>query len=184
MPDIRPLERLHLGDLERLIVGYTSHECYNVSRIETDASTVFTLELVRLEVPYVKPAPVMGDALVQQYQSILGEGLSFGVYEGVLLVAIELAESQSWNRSVYVHEFRVAEGYRGRGVGLALMDVLAARSREAGLRMIVCETQNTNIPAIRFYRKVGFTLDGIDLTLYTDDDGSEGEVAVFMKRKP
>ena len=71
----------------------------------------------------------------------------------------------------------------GQGIGLALMQALVTRSRDAALRVVVCETQNTNVPAIRFYRKAGFTLDGIEFTLYTDDAGSEDEIAIFMKRK-
>jgi hypothetical protein len=35
---------------------------------------------------------------------------------------------------------------------------------------------------MRFYRSMGFTLDGIDLSLYSNDDYPDGEVAIFMKR--
>ena len=62
------------------------------------------------------------------------------------------------------------------------MEALAEKGRAIGLRTIVCETQNTNVPAIEFYRKVGFTVEGIDLSYYTNDDVLNGEVAVFMKR--
>jgi hypothetical protein len=30
---------------------------------------------------------------------------------------------------------------------------------------------------------MGFTLDGIDLSLYTNEDWPDGEIALFMKRK-
>jgi ribosomal protein S18 acetylase RimI-like enzyme len=46
---------------------------------------------------------------------------------------------------------------------------------------MVCETQNTNAPAIAFYRRVGFELDGIDLSYYSNEDVTQGEVALFMK---
>ena len=49
--------------------------------------------------------------------------------------------------------------------------------------LIVCETQNYNVPAIEFYRKVGFEIEGIDLSYYSNRDMTEGEVAIFMKRK-
>lgn len=45
------------------------------------------------------------------------------------------------------------------------------------------ETQNTNVNAIRFYRRSGFEIEGIDLSYYTNDDVEGGEVAIFMKRK-
>ena len=44
-------------------------------------------------------------------------------------------------------------------------------------------TQTTNVPAIDFYRKVGFEVDGIDLSYYGNNDVEAGEVALFMKRK-
>jgi streptothricin acetyltransferase len=62
------------------------------------------------------------------------------------------------------------------------MERLEVISRETGLRAIVCETQNTNVPAIDFYRHIGFTLEGIDLSFYTNDDYLNGEVAIFMKK--
>jgi ribosomal protein S18 acetylase RimI-like enzyme len=62
------------------------------------------------------------------------------------------------------------------------MDRLAQKGKESGLRTIVCETQNTNVPAIKFYRKVGFMIDGVDLSYYTNDDWPDGEIAIFMKK--
>ena len=53
----------------------------------------------------------------------------------------------------------------------------------AGLRTIVCETQNTNVPAIQFYRKLGFRMEGIDISYYTNNDLPDGEIAVFMKKQ-
>jgi ribosomal protein S18 acetylase RimI-like enzyme len=48
---------------------------------------------------------------------------------------------------------------------------------------MVCETQNTNVPAITFYRRVGYEIDGVDLSYYTNRDMTDFEVAIFMKRK-
>lgn len=59
------------------------------------------------------------------------------------------------------------------------MEAVADEAKEANLRIIVCETQNTNVPAIEFYRKVGFEIGGVDLSYY---DMIE-EVAIFMKRE-
>ena len=66
--------------------------------------------------------------------------------------------------------------------GPAVAHSAAQKGRAAGLRAIFLETQTTNVPAIRFYRKVGFTLDGIELSLYSNDDWPDGEMALFMKR--
>lgn len=42
---------------------------------------------------------------------------------------------------------------------------------------------HTAVPAIRFYRSVGFQVEGIDLSYYTNMDVTDFEVAIFMKRK-
>jgi ribosomal protein S18 acetylase RimI-like enzyme len=80
-------------------------------------------------------------------------------------------------------EFHVAESYRRMGIGQQLMDRLAERAAPAGLSAMVVETQSTNVPAIRFYRKAGFVLEGIDISYYTNHDYPDGEMAVFLKRR-
>jgi ribosomal protein S18 acetylase RimI-like enzyme len=60
---------------------------------------------------------------------------------------------------------------------------LARRARAQGYRVIVCETQTTNAPAIAFYRHAGFHLEGVDLSYYTNEDVNRGEVAIFMKKR-
>ena len=66
--------------------------------------------------------------------------------------------------------------------GGRLMEAVADHARSQHLRMLDCETQSTNIPAIRFYRALDFVLDGIDLSLYSNQDYPDGEIAIFMKR--
>lgn len=36
---------------------------------------------------------------------------------------------------------------------------------------------------MRFYHALGFTMDGLDVSLYAHDDMERGEVAVFMKKR-
>jgi ribosomal protein S18 acetylase RimI-like enzyme len=57
----------------------------------------------------------------------------------------------------------VDEKHRMVGVGTRLVEELTHLARDLKLRVVVCETQNTNVPAIEFYRKAGFELDGVDL---------------------
>jgi len=105
-----------------------------------------------------------------------------GAYDGDQIVGLALAEAQHRNRSLWVWQFEVLEAYRRKGVGRQLMDSLAEKARHAGLRIIVCETQNTNVPAINFYRKAGFSVEGIDISYYTNNDIDNFEVAIFMKK--
>ncbi|MFN8373829.1 MAG: GNAT family N-acetyltransferase [Anaerolineae bacterium] len=182
MIDIRTLDSLDADALRRIISGYTSHEKYRVLKSETDVHTSITLELVTLPAPYVKVYDHLDDDTLAQYAAVVGKGWSLGAFEGETLVGVLLAEVHAWNQTLWVWEFHVSESQRGRGIGQQLMDRLAARGRAQGLRAMVCETQSTNVPAIRFYRKAGFTLQGVDISYYSNQDYPDGEMAIFMKK--
>ena len=94
-----------------------------------------------------------------------------------------LGEPHDWNRSICVPEFHVAETYRQMGIGRKLMECVAQNSNRAGFRAIVCETQNTNVTAIEVYHKLGFRIEAIDISFYSNHDYPDGEMALFMKRR-
>ncbi len=183
MIEIRSLTEIDRDTLKRLITGYVSKEKYAVTREESDEKSVIALELVKLKQPYIKRYDDVSDEDFGRYQGMLRQGLSLGAYDGDDLAGIAICEMEAWNRSLWVWEFHIAEDQRGKGIGRALMEALAEKGRAADMRVIVCETQTTNVPAIRFYRKMGFALDAINLSLYSNEDWPDGEIAVFMKRK-
>jgi ribosomal protein S18 acetylase RimI-like enzyme len=162
--------------------GYTSSARYDVRKVETREQTAITLQLVALEQPYAKKWSLLEDDIAR-YQRVVEQKWSLGAYDADRIVGVAIAERQDWNRSLWVWEFCVAGTHQRTGIGRRLMDTLAERAKNAGLRVIACETQNTNVPAITFYRRVGFELDGIDLSYYSNSDVTDGEVAIFMKRK-
>ncbi len=182
MAEITPLNKLDTQALRQVITGYVSPAKYEIRKVEARELTTITMQLVSLEHLYVKRYDHLDEETLERYVRVLKDGLSFGAYQGDQLIGVALAEPHWWNKSLWVWEFHVAESHRGQGIGRRLMGALAEKGRAIGLRIIVCETQNTNVPAIEFYRKVGFTVEGIDLSYYTNDDVLNGEVAVFMKR--
>ena len=155
MVEIRKLEQLRREDLH-IVDGYVSTDRYQVSKTETVDEFCFILKRQKLDDPYVKRWSVL-DEDFRNYSELVNQGLSLGAYDAGQLVG-------------------------RKGVGGQLMEEVAEVAKAEGLRILVCETQNTNVPAIDFYRSVGFGVDGIDLTYYTNND-VEGEVAIFMKRK-
>lgn len=181
--EIKKLERFDAAELRRIGPGYASREKYLVRKAEARDHIVVELELVRLERPYLRawdPVDAEGRKL---YERAVARGYSLAAYDGAEMVGVAIAEPQDWNDSLWVWEFHTVKRRRRQGIGRRLMDALAESARAAKLRVIVCETQNTNVPAIDFYRAVGFGLEGVDLSYYSNVDKLAGEVAVFMKRK-
>ncbi len=182
MIEIRSLTRLSLADLKRVASGYSSNSKYAVSYRETGSCVSFDLRLVTLDKPYVKKFHY-DDEILQQYNAILNAGYSFEAYDDNLLVGLAIAEGYRWNRSLSVREFHVAETHRNQGIGKQLIERVAEEASRAGFRIIVCETQNTNHTAINVYRKLGFRVEGVDISFYSNNDYPEGEIAIFMKRR-
>ncbi|MEM7332176.1 MAG: GNAT family N-acetyltransferase [Chloroflexota bacterium] len=179
---IHPLTQLELDDLVRIASGYSSHNQYVVAHLDTPTAVSFEMELVTLTEPYIKKYKHEPDDFVR-YQTCLKENYSFGAYVDEELIGILICEPHHWNQSLWVYEYHVAEGFRNLGIGRNLMDALVEKGEGENFRTIVCETQNTNVPAISVYRKLGFQVAGIDISYYSNYDYPDGEVAVFMKRE-
>jgi ribosomal protein S18 acetylase RimI-like enzyme len=181
---LRTLITFRPEEVERYVPGYISPEKYIVTRAETPdaAEVLFTLRRVTLDPPYIKRFPPEPE-LYPRYSEIIQAGTSLGAFDGDQLVGVAIAEIQEWNETLWIWEFGVLESHRRQGIGLRMMDELAQRARGWGARIMLVETQNTNGPAIRFYRRAGFTFDALDLTYYSNNDTLEDEIALFMKRK-
>lgn len=181
MIEIQPLIELKTADVYRLIVGYDSDAKYAVRRTETGQGWTFELELIPLTPPYHKRYDHLNDASIAQYQGMVATGFSFGAFEGGQCVGLAIATAEQWNKCYWVHELHVAQTHQRRGIGSKLVEALATKGQEASLRTVLCETQNVNVPAIRFYLKQGFHLEGLDLSHYRNTDYPHGEIVVFMK---
>jgi len=180
---IRPLTHFDPARFVALASGYTTAAIYRVACVESDAETTFRLSLEPLPAPREFRFPYSAAELERYGNYALGP-FGLGAFDGERLVAIALGEEHTWNRSLWVAEFHVDAAYQRRGIGRQLMEAMAARGRAAGLRALILETQNTNVNAIRFYRAVGLTLDGVNISHYTNDDvGPDGTVALFMTRR-
>jgi ribosomal protein S18 acetylase RimI-like enzyme len=181
MIEIRSLRDIQADALNRLTGPYTCSETYQVRWKDSESSTAFTLERVPLEQPFVSRYDHIDAAWVEAY--LRPSDFAFGAYAGEELVGALIAETRAWNKTLWVHEFHVAAERRGQGVGRLLMEHAAAQAKAAGLRAIVCETQNQNANAIQAYRALGFRPEGIDISYYTNGDYPDRGIAVFMKRR-
>ena len=180
---IQPLIRLDPADLTRIVTAYVSEGIYRVSYGDSPTDTSIDLRYVTLPKPSIRKYDHFDTATLQRYTPILNAGFSFGAYDGELLVGLIIAEPQEWNQSLCVWEFHVAPTHRRAGIGRQLMARAEEQAKRSSLRTIVCETQNTNAAAIMVYRKLGFAVEGVDISYYSNTDYPDGDIAVFMKRR-
>ncbi|MEZ4590928.1 MAG: GNAT family N-acetyltransferase [Chloroflexota bacterium] len=179
---IRPFHPQHLTQLPQIITGYVTSETYAIARVADDAAITFTLTLRPLPAPKTITYDHLDGAELARLGEVVAADMSLGAFVGEQLVGVALASAEVWNRSLRVWEFHVAEPWRGQGIGRRLMDGVVETAVAHHLRVIVCETQSSNVPAIRAYAKLGFALDALDLSFYSNDDLVKNEIAVFMKR--
>lgn len=182
MIEIRELKQLDLADLERVASGYISDRKYDVFHSDTESNASIELRLISIPTPYSKKY-AFDDEILAQYIALFKQHMSFGAYDGELLIGVLIGEVRRWDQSVWIHEFHVAESHRRAGTGMRLMERVLERALAARARIIVCETQNTNVPTIEVYRKLGFRIEGIDISHYGNTDYPDGEIAIFMKRR-
>lgn len=65
-------------------------------------------------------------------------------------------------------DIRVAPAARGSGVGESLFRAVESSSRSRGCHTLKVESQNINVPACRFYRRMGCTLGAVNRFAYPD----------------
>ncbi|WP_201437404.1 GNAT family N-acetyltransferase [Saccharothrix sp. 6-C] len=87
----------------------------------------------------------------------------------------------SWHRRLVIQQVTVARGYRGRGIGRALVEHACAHGRVHGALTAWLETSSVNVPAVRACERLGFALCGLDTTFYRGTP-ADGEVALFFAR--
>jgi ribosomal protein S18 acetylase RimI-like enzyme len=92
------------------------------------------------------------------------------------IAGVATMQYAAWNRRAIVTHLYVDRVARGATIGRSLLAALRTRAIECGARCLWIETQNVNAPAIRFYQRCGFTVCGLDTSLYEDP----AETAIFL----
>lgn len=153
---------------------YESDSHYRVAVAEREGGWTIEVERECLDSPFRK----------KEYEQIVtpykGKSEIYGAFSGAEQIGFIQLEFQEWNRSLRVWDIDVLPGHRRRGAGRAMMDLAKLRALELGARRIILETQTSNSKAIAFYRAMGFTLAGLDLSNYHNDDIARKEVRLEM----
>jgi len=180
---INPLSAVSLPELQQIITGYHSSGYVAVSYTDSPGQSTFSLTYTPLAEPQQRRFDHLDQETTTRYNQILNKNFSFAAFADDTLAGLIIAEPEFWNRSVTVWEFHVRADQRRRGIGRQLMTRLVARATAAGMRTLVCETQNVNAGSIQAYRRLGFRPEGIDISYYTNNDYPNGDIAIFMKRQ-
>ncbi|MFJ8695780.1 GNAT family N-acetyltransferase [Streptomyces roseolilacinus] len=143
----------------------------------------FSLREVAVDPPLTKVFPEDDDEDEDDGDGEGGDGRRvFVAVAGDGAVAGYAAVSHSaWNRRLVVEDIEVAPAHRGRGVGRGLMECAAEFARERGAVHLWLEVSSVNAPAVHAYRRMGFSLCGLDTVLY-DGTPARGERALYMAR--
>jgi len=84
-----------------------------------------------------------------------------------------------WNKFAYIEELVVDTGFRGKGVGSALLTHAIEWAKEQHFPGVTLETQDNNVPACMLYEKCGFVLSGFDLYAYRNFPETKDEIALY-----
>ena len=157
---------------------YVSHNYYDVEITRTGDN--FNVSFVKkpFDTPFEYIPEKDYDKLFQpHWEQVKAWGI---VEDGRLIAAVETAVEE-WSNRLRVTELWVADAYRRRGVGAALMDIAVKRAKQENRRALMLETQSCNEGAIAFYLAYGFSLIGFDACAYQNDDLSRKEVRMELE---
>jgi streptothricin acetyltransferase len=181
--EILPLRTITLEEIRPVVSGYVSSEKYAIEKSETEEQTIFNIHLVKLETPHTATfIEDFHEADIKRLNVFMRQSYSFGAYQQGRLVALAISGMDMWNDALRIWEFHVMPAFHRQGIGRALMNTVVNKAILEHVRIVFLETQNTNVSAIRFYRKMGYSLDALDLSCYSNHDVDYGEVAFYMKR--
>lgn len=105
---------------------------------------------------------------------------AFGIVEeGNLLAAIEVCPEE-WSNRLLITELFVSDEIRGQGYGRQLINLAKTITVQNNYRVLMLETQSSNVNAVDFYLHEGFTLIGFDSCCYSNRDIERREVRINM----
>jgi ribosomal-protein-alanine N-acetyltransferase len=88
----------------------------------------------------------------------------------------------AWHVADELHVLNVATRpvLRRRGIARALMDEALVYARAARVRILLLEVRRSNRPAIKLYRRLGFTALGVRPRYYADNDEDAVEMILAL----
>ncbi len=179
---VEPLKPVIFDDISKFgFNGFKTNKIYTLEEKISETGIIFDLKLNNLESTYIKEWQLTNASILSMNQ-LLEEQCSFGAYSEGNLIGFIQTTSIEWNNSLWIENIRVAESFRGFGIGQKLLDTIEVYARENNFRLIGLEVMGSNVPAIELYKKHKFIIDGFDRSHYPTRIGAQKEFAIFMKK--
>ena len=142
------------------------------------AVTARRIELVerRLATPLVKRYPIddVFAAWAQWDTAWVAE-------DGGMIVGFAAAKFVPWHARLVLWHLYVARAHRRSGIGRALLAEVETYGRSLGAKRVWLETTSVNLPGITAYARLGYSLVGVDTTVY-DTLPYADEAAVYLAK--
>ena len=159
--------------------SYVSHDYYDTSVQRTADGFEITIRKERFETPF-SHVPTDSDIADKLYADWWEDACAYGIVDhGALLAVIEICPEE-WSNRLLVTELFVSEELRGHGYGKKLIDLAKEITVKQNYRVLMLETQSSNVNAVDFYLHEGFTLIGFDSCCYSNHDLERKEVRFNM----
>lgn len=181
------IRAMHLSDIPRLVEirpGFTSETVLRVETFGADYQVGWRLIETQLDKPYHKGHGYDFDATERENirQRLLQPNTLEEVVEdqqtGRIVGVLDVAQ-ESWRQTAWIWNIMLDEAVRGQGLGRELIEHSIGWARQRRLRAVMLETQTNNVPACKFYARMGFQLVGINVAFYGNRDLEKDEVAIF-----
>lgn len=162
-----------------LPVSYLSDYYYDIWIEKTEDGFHIPIKKKHFEATF-RHLPEDGEYPDRLYEDWWENARAFGIVEdGTLLAAIEICPEE-WSNRLLITELFVGEEIRGQGYGRKLIDLAKTITIQNKYRVLMLETQSSNVNAVDFYLHEGFTLIGFDTCCYTNNDIERREVRFNM----
>ncbi|MFG2874243.1 GNAT family N-acetyltransferase [Streptomyces sp. NPDC048337] len=167
------------GAIEALDGSFTTATVFEVAASDSG----FTLREVPADPPVYKefPPEEHDEQGLGRGSGENGDACTYVALDEGRLCGFVAVGYAAWNRRLTIEDIEVSPEHRGIGIGRALMDCADGFARERGAEHLWLEVSSVNAPAVHAYRRMGFTLCGLDTTLYGGTP-AVGEQALFMSR--
>jgi GNAT superfamily N-acetyltransferase len=97
------------------------------------------------------------DEYISSLKLLVGKSFQYIVFEDDMFAGyIAVINSTKWRQNMEIIELFVSSKYQAKGIGTLLVRKILEKAFLLGNIGVIVQTEYPNIPAINFYKKIGF----------------------------